>query len=70
MTAQEARAISDAKKLNTEQIMPYIESMAEAGNNYASFDPIKILDAELSKKELIELGYAVVITSSSFKITW
>jgi hypothetical protein len=70
LTAEQARAIAEARKRNLEEIMFSVYSMAETGHRYAMFRMNDIMEPETIKEQLVELGYNINVGDIYFEITW
>lgn len=70
MTAKEARELALSKLMDTDKIRETIDTMANAGNMYATLEIKKIREPELSKAVLEADGFKVEISEKHFSITW
>jgi hypothetical protein len=70
MTAKEARELALSKLKDTDQIRESIDTMAKAGNMYATISLDQIREPELSKAVLEAEGFKVELSQNHFSITW
>jgi hypothetical protein len=70
LTAEQARAIAEARKKNLDEIMFSVSAMAESGQRYAMFRLNDIMEPETIKEQLVELGYNINVDDIFFEITW